>query len=60
MRHLLTEVSVQIPDKVTVTASARVVTVKGPLGILKRAFKHASVSILKPKDNNIKLQLWQA
>ena len=58
MRHLLTEVTVPIPTGVTVTANARVVIVKGPLGTLKRAFKHASVSILKPKDNNITLQLW--
>ncbi len=55
MRHLLTETEVVIPNGVTVSAESRVVTVKGPLGTLKRAFKHASVSILKPKDNKLKL-----
>ena len=58
MRHLLTEVNLPIPDSVTITSDARVITVKGPLGTLKRAFKHASVNILKPKDKNLKLQLW--
>ncbi|EGR30271.1 ribosomal protein, putative [Ichthyophthirius multifiliis] len=60
MRHLLTETEVVIPEAVTVGVQSRVVTVKGPLGSLKRAFKHASISILKPKDNKLKLQIWQA
>ncbi len=35
--------------KVTLTIDAREVTVKGPLGTLKRSFKHVSADIFKKK-----------
>ena len=35
--------------KVTVDVNSRDITVKGPLGTLKRSFKHASLDIFKKK-----------
>ena len=39
----------QFKIKVTVDVNSRDVTVKGPLGTLKRSFKHASLDIFKKK-----------
>ena len=45
MKYILTEETVDIPEKVEVTAKAREIEVKGPLGVLKRNFKHVGVDI---------------
>ena len=45
MKYILTEENVDIPDGITVSAKSKVVEVKGPLGTLKKAFKHVPISI---------------
>ena len=39
---------------------SREVTVKGPLGVLKRSFKHASADILKKKSGSVSKVLVQS
>jgi hypothetical protein len=43
-----------------VDVKSREVTVKGPLGVLKRSFKHASADIFKKKNGNISKVLVQS
>ena len=38
---------------VKVDVKSREVTVKGPLGVLKRSFKHASADIFKKKNGTV-------
>lgn len=47
MKTIKSQVSIPIPKGITVDIKARVVTVKGPHGELKRSFKHLPVSINK-------------
>ena len=47
MKYLLTQEDVDIPDKVDVSLRGREVTVKGPLGTLKRNFNHLTLDIRK-------------
>ncbi|XP_018027602.1 60S ribosomal protein L9 [Hyalella azteca] len=64
MRVINTSQSVKIPEGVTVDAKKREVTVKGPRGVLKRAFKHVQMDIyvLKPSEKyphgEVKVEKW--
>ena len=42
MKLLSTVKEIEIPQGVTVTIKARVVTIKGVLGTIKRSFKHVA------------------
>ena len=66
MKYILTQENVAIPDGVEVNVKARQVEVKGmnifiyhlgPLGILKRSFKCASVDIQKQTHKKRKTRL---
>jgi len=46
----LTSEELDVPKGVTVDVKSRDVVVKGPLGTLKRSFKHVSADIFKKKD----------
>ena len=45
MKQIVTNQTVKIPEGLTVTVKSRMVTVKGPRGILKRSFKHLALDI---------------
>ena len=47
---ILERIKLQI---VKVDVKSREVTVKGPLGVLKRSFKHASADIFKKKNGTV-------
>lgn len=52
MKTILTEELVDIPDDVTLDFKSRNVTVKGPLGVLKRSFKHIGMDLVRSKDKH--------
>lgn len=50
---------------VTINYKSRNVEVKGPLGVLKRNFKHLSFDVIREKDaktkkDRLKIQMWFA
>nr|CAD7416290.1 unnamed protein product [Timema poppensis] len=45
MKQIVTNQTVKIPLGLTVTVKSRLITVKGPRGILKRSFKHLALDI---------------
>ena len=45
MKHLLKREEVIIPEGVEVTAKCRIVTIKGPRGLIEKNFRHAAVDI---------------
>lgn len=45
MKQIVTNQTVQIPMGLTVTVKSRMVTVKGPRGVLQRNFKHLALDI---------------
>ena len=61
MKYILKTEKIVIPAGVTVDCKARVVTVKGPKGTLKKSFKHIRAEIIVQKEStNIpkKLIMW--
>lgn len=58
MREIVTNQSVKIPKDVTVSVKARRITVTGPRGVLKRAFKHLSLDIYMVNKRLIKVEKW--
>ena len=50
MKTILTEELIDIPEGVEVDCKSRNVSVTGPLGVLKRSFKHVGVDLLHSKD----------
>lgn len=57
MKAINTTILVKIPENVNVEAKSRCITVTGPRGTLKKAFKHVDVEILLV-SNTLKLQVW--
>jgi len=57
MRTIYATRTIKVPDEVDVSIKARVVTVKGPKGVLVRDFKHLSLD-LQPGDGFIKVDMW--
>lgn len=45
MKQIVTNQTVKIPEGLIVTVKSRLVTVKGPRGVLKRSFKHLALDI---------------
>ena len=45
MKQIVTNQTVKIPKEVIVSVKSRLVTVKGPRGVLKRNFKHLALDI---------------
>ncbi|CAM9635838.1 unnamed protein product [Phaeothamnion confervicola] len=58
MKTLLSTRYLEIPAEVEMTVDARVVTVKGPRGELKRSFKHLNLDIQKINATKIRVDLW--
>lgn len=53
MKVINSEELIVVPSDVSVSVKARVVTVKGPRGVLRRSFKHSSVTIEKLSDKKL-------
>ena len=51
MKTILTEELVDVPEGVEVDCKSRNMTVTGPLGVLKRSFKHVGVDLQHNKEN---------
>ncbi|KRX05597.1 Ribosomal protein L6, alpha-beta domain [Pseudocohnilembus persalinus] len=63
MKYVLTEGKVDVPAKVSVKVNSRNVEVTGPLGTVKKTFKHVSCDIFKQKakkGDQVKIQMWLA
>ena len=50
MKYIIKTEKIIIPEGVTVTAKARVVTVKGPKGTLTKSFKHIKTEIIAQNE----------
>merc|ERR1719336_2989818 len=49
---------VKVPDNVTVSVKARIVTVKGPRGVLKRDFRHMPIDMMMQTKKELKVEKW--
>ena len=63
MKYILTEKELEIPEGITIEVKSRAVTVTGPLGKLKRSFRHIPFDLRKVKDEKTKkekllFQIW--
>ena len=59
MRQLFTTRKVDIPEGVTVEIKSRIVTVTGPLGSLRRSFKHMALDLRITDDKkNVVVDIW--
>eukprot|EP00552_Chaetoceros_brevis_P005162 CAMPEP_0197734860 /NCGR_PEP_ID=MMETSP1435-20131217/30_1 /TAXON_ID=426625 /ORGANISM="Chaetoceros brevis, Strain CCMP164" /LENGTH=185 /DNA_ID=CAMNT_0043322295 /DNA_START=1 /DNA_END=558 /DNA_ORIENTATION=+ len=60
MKTVLSSRSIEIPEGVTATVKARIVTVTGPRGTLTRDFKHVDMDLKCVGKNMIRLDVWFA
>ncbi|OEH78661.1 60S ribosomal protein L9 [Cyclospora cayetanensis] len=59
MKTVFSELSVKVPEGVTVAVKSREVTVKGPRGELKRNFRHLPLVLRMTKDaKRVKVATW--
>ncbi|KAM0736710.1 Large ribosomal subunit protein uL6 [Formica fusca] len=58
MKQIVTNQTVKIPEGLTVTVKSRLVTVKGPRGVLKRSFKHLALDIRMMSPRLLKVEKW--
>ncbi|KAK6636069.1 60S ribosomal protein L9 [Polyplax serrata] len=58
MRQIVSNQTVKIPKDVRVTAKSRLITVKGPRGVLRRSFKHLTLDIYMVNKSSIKVEKW--
>lgn len=58
MKEINTHQIVKIPKGLTVTANSRLVTVKGPRGVLKRSFKHLALDIRMVNPRTLRVEKW--
>lgn len=58
MKQIVANQKVKIPEGLTVHVKSRLVTVKGPRGVLKRNFKHLAVDIRMMNPRLLKVEKW--
>lgn len=58
MKQLVINQTVKIPKGITVSTKSRVITVKGPRGVLKRSFKHLALDIRMINPRTLKVEKW--
>jgi large subunit ribosomal protein L9e len=63
MKYILAEKDLEIPEGIEIEVKSRVVEIKGPLGKLRRSFKHVPFDMRKIKDDKTKksrlvFQMW--
>lgn len=58
MKQIVVNQSVKVPEGVTVTSKSRRVIVRGPRGVLRRAFRHMSIDINVVDPRTVKVEKW--
>lgn len=58
MRTINSNQCVKIPRHIKASVRARVVTIKGPRGVLKRSFKHLALDMYMVNKRNLKVEKW--
>lgn len=58
MKTINANQSVKIPKGIEATVKSRIVTIKGPRGVLKRNFKHLALDIHMSSPKNLKVEKW--
>jgi len=58
MKELNSFQLVKVPEGLTATVKARIVTVKGPRGSLMKSFKHLAIDVYMVDQDTIKVEKW--
>lgn len=58
MRTINSNQCVKIPRGIEASVKSRIVTIKGPRGVLKRNFKHLSLDIHMSSPRTLKVEKW--
>ncbi|XP_017773752.1 PREDICTED: 60S ribosomal protein L9 [Nicrophorus vespilloides] len=58
MKQIVSNQTVKVPEDIQVSARCRVVTVKGPRGVLRRDFKHLSIDVRMVSPRLLKVEKW--
>lgn len=58
MRTINSNQTVKIPRGIEATVKSRIVTIKGPRGVLKRNFKHLALDIQMISPRTLKVEKW--
>ncbi|ENN80387.1 60S ribosomal protein L9 [Dendroctonus ponderosae] len=58
MKQIVTNQVVKIPEGLTVSTKSRIITVRGPRGVLKRSFKHLALDIRMINPRVLKVEKW--
>lgn len=58
MRQIVINQLVKVPEDVKVSAKSRRVTVRGPRGVLRRAFRHMAIDIQVVDKETVKVEKW--
>lgn len=58
MKQIVSNQVVKIPQGLTVHVKSRLVTVKGPRGVLKRSFKHLALDIRMVHPRVLRVEKW--
>jgi len=58
MKQIVVNQTVKVPDGVTVNSRSRRVIVRGPRGVLRRAFRHMAIDINIVDSKTVKVEKW--
>lgn len=58
MRTINSNQCVKIPSYIKASVKARVVTITGPRGVLKRSFKHLALDMYMINKRTLKVEKW--
>lgn len=58
MKQIESSDVVVFPENVSFTLAKRVLTVKGPRGVLKRDFRHASLDLIREGAKTLRVRKW--
>lgn len=58
MRTINSNQCVKIPKHIKASVRARVVTITGPRGVLKRSFKHLALDMYMVNKRTLKVEKW--
>ncbi|ODM94432.1 60S ribosomal protein L9, partial [Orchesella cincta] len=58
MKQIVVNQSVKVPEGVSVTSKSRRVIVRGPRGVLRRAFRHMAIDINVVDPRTVKVEKW--
>ena len=58
MKQIESSDVVVFPEGVSFTLAKRLLTVKGPRGVLKRDFRHASLDLTREGSNKLRVRKW--